>query len=169
MVWGAGKVGAIISAALAKKHVAAVPTKWLMNLGAGKVLKSLREINDGLLASGAQNKEVHAVVASSISKLETQLQSVAESERLQVLKTWLAEAEKKTPQLVVALGHAYLDNFKSVKVAKSLVKGIETEKSKVQQNIAGCTAEDWERKIHEEFPALKGYRVVLEPKEESRK
>lgn len=166
VVWGAGKLGAIVSGVLSKKYAAGILAKWLMDLGAVNVLKALREANDGLLASGVHNKDAYEKVNTSIASLEAKLLSVAKSERLRILQEWLSDAESKAPRLVVALGHAYADSFKSVKMAKSLVKGVDSGSPKEPDTVGGLTPTAWERKIHETFPELQSYRIAFTPKEE---
>mmetsp|Transcript_109475 Transcript_109475/g.172606 ORF Transcript_109475/g.172606 Transcript_109475/m.172606 type:complete len:250 (-) Transcript_109475:7-756(-) len=169
MLWGAGKVGAVIGGLLTKKHAAGALAKWITELGAVNVLKSLRDLNDSMLASGGQSKESHAAVATSIANLESQLQSVAENEQLRILKDWLENLESKAPRLAVALGHAYLDTFKSVKMAKAVVKGVTQQDHKREPIIENLSPDEWEHKVHAAFPELKGYSILLVPKEETAK
>merc|ERR1712066_550743 len=132
----------------------------MMDLGGGSIVKSLYQLNDSLLASGAQTKDTHAMVARSIVRLEGQLQAAAESEQFRVLKEWLEDLEKKAPKLVVALGHVYLDSFKGVKLAKAFAKEIAQQDTKEQTapgSIDGWAPDAWEQKIHAAFPELRGY------------
>merc|ERR1712139_559421 len=89
----------------------------------------------------------------------------AESEQLTVLREWMERAESQAPELVVAIAHAYADSFKSVKMAKAFARGLNTESSKA---IAGLPATQWEQRIHASFPELKGYDVILVPKDKAK-
>merc|ERR1712072_1609139 len=93
---------------------------------------------------------------------------------LRLFRQWVEDMEKQAPELVVALGHAYLDSFKSVKLAKAALKGYDeappqapaSEKPVGAESIAGVSALEWERRLHAEFPELQNYRVLFIPKEE---
>merc|ERR1712232_1135125 len=152
--------GAVIGGVLSKKHAAGALAKWATEHGVTNVLKSVRDLNDAALASKAQSKESHAVVLKSISNLESQLQSVAESEQLRILKEWLEDLESKAPKFAVALGHAYLDSFKSVKLAKAVAKGVTAKDADKVQTIGEFSPAEWERRVHSTFPELRGYSIV---------
>lgn len=162
MAWGAAKLGAVVSGFVTKKHMMGAVAKWLTEQWtSGKALQSLRDLNDKLLASNAQSKESHEAMAANLTNLEKQLLCVAEHERIRILQEWLAEAERRTPELVVALAKAYADNFKGVKAAKALAKGLPTHSPDL---VAGQPPSEWEQRIHAAFPELKGFSVVLQPK-----
>lgn len=163
---GAGKVGAFLSGVAAKKHAEHTVVKWMTDEGAWKVLKSLNDLNDSILASGGQSTEAHSRIASSLAHLEDQLRSMADSDQLRAIKEWLNEVERKVPEFVVAIGHAYLEQFKSVRLAKAFMKGIEPPASATPEQIRGLPMAEWERRVHTLFPELKGYRVILVRKEE---
>jgi len=159
--WGAAKLGAAVSGAITKKHMAAATAKWLTEQwSSGKTLQSLRRLNDQLLASGAQGKEAHAGMSASLLSLESQLLSVADSKRMKVLREWLTEAERQAPELAVAIAHAYADSFKGVKAAKAFARGLEKQRP---NTVAGQLPAEWEQRIHAAFPELRNHSVVLVP------
>lgn len=169
MAWGAAKVGALLGGVAAKQHGPALATKWFAHFGSRKVLGALGDLNDMLLKSGVQDIEAHASLQQSINGLERRLASVAGSEQLRLFRQWVEDMEKQAPELVVALGHAYLDSFKSVKLAKAALKGYDeapaaSEKPVGAELIAGVSALEWERCLHAVFPELQNYSVVFIPK-----
>jgi len=68
--------------------------------------------------------------------------------------------EKQAPELVVSFGHAYLDSFKSVKLAKAALKGYDeapaaSEKLVGAELVAGVSALEWGGACMQSSPSCK--------------
>eukprot|EP00928_Gymnodinium_smaydae_P091748 TRINITY_DN75487_c0_g1_i1.p1 TRINITY_DN75487_c0_g1~~TRINITY_DN75487_c0_g1_i1.p1 ORF type:complete len:310 (+),score=79.37 TRINITY_DN75487_c0_g1_i1:103-930(+) len=181
LAWlGGAKLGAIVGALAANKHVTSALNKWLQQVGVKGVLRSIRDMNGTLLAAGVHHQPAHDAVERSLRALEARLASVGQDERVQVLQKWLGDLETMAPELAVALAKAYVDTFSPVRLAKSLLKGALDEASSSaggsnasaaaaeEELVAGLRPQEWEKRIRKEFPQLKDYDISFVPRKSSR-
>jgi len=163
---GAGKLAALIGGLASKKHVASLLIKAVQKFGVRRTVRVIREVNDQLLAAGGHSAQVHSTVTSGLNNLESSLTSLCQSDQLREIQEWLAHVERESPELVVALGKAYLETTPSAKVAKAVIGDFQASDSPAPQQIAGLTIEEWQRRVHEVFPELQGYKVLLKPEKQ---
>jgi len=169
MVWGAAKLGALVGGVATKHNLAVgLAKKWVQHVGVRRALQMVSEMNDKLLATGAHSKAAHEAVASSLRTLEKQLVSLGQSGSLRAVEMWLAELEKNAPALAVEVGKVYLDSWTPVKAAKTVMKGLPRDAPALipPSVIAGHSQMEWQEKIHDKFPELRGCRIVVLPPEE---
>jgi len=170
-VWGMGHVASALGF-VAKKPVAAAISKWVQQVGVRDTLRMLRELNDGLLTTGALNRKAHAAAHDRLVYFESKIDSLGQSEQLRQLQEWLATLEKQCPELFVAIAKAYLDSRPGTKLARALAAQLHgTKQSRKVERFeeetimtGGLTAKEWERRVHMAFPELNSYTIVFSPR-----
>jgi hypothetical protein len=170
--WGIGHVASAVGGIIAKKQVAAAITKWVQHVGVRDTLRMLREMNDGLLATGALNRQAHVAARQRLEYFESKVDSLSQSEQLRQLQEWLATLEKQSPELFVAIAKAYLDSKPAAKLARALAGDLQgTAKVRKTQHregetiiTGGLTAKEWEHRVHMAFPDLKDHNIVFLPR-----
>ncbi|CAE8729239.1 unnamed protein product [Polarella glacialis] len=78
-----------------------------------------------------------------------------------MIQKWLLDVEKQSPELFSAVAEAYLHKVPAAKLAKAFWDGLKDEDSKIPEEIAGRKPGEWEHRIHQAFPELQGFSVVL--------
>eukprot|EP00930_Biecheleria_cincta_P038721 TRINITY_DN26605_c0_g1_i1.p1 TRINITY_DN26605_c0_g1~~TRINITY_DN26605_c0_g1_i1.p1 ORF type:complete len:222 (+),score=54.34 TRINITY_DN26605_c0_g1_i1:38-703(+) len=160
VAWGASKAAAVLGAVAAKAKLGPAVWKGLEKMGLQASVSSIKDLNDKLLQSGIHSQQVHRSVADSLSSLEASLAAVGQSEQWRLMQNWLVDLEKKSPELFVAIVRAYVDSLPAAKLARNVANSF----PEPEKEIAGRKREEWERRIHDAFPELKGYSVELKEK-----
>lgn len=176
MVWGAAKLAALLGVAGTKHHVAlGVTKKFVQHVGVRRAIQIIGELNDAMLRSGSHSAAAHGLIAGSLQELERSVVALGQSGSVRAIESWLADLEKRSPQLLVAVGKAYLDTLGPVKAAKMVMKGVDRGEQVVNEaeeaasevvatlpeTVAGLSQEEWHRRIVDVFPELRGHRVLL--------
>ena len=165
-------------AALGVKKIALVTV--LRKLGLKRVFEELRALNSKLHTA---RPDVHPTasrdqVEAALTKLDSSVQGLRESEQLQLAWKYFEGLEKENPRLYQVLVKSYLDTLSPVKWASALLKEPGASSNSTTKTDAPTPLEAADlskasaegsallKKLHTAAPELSNYHVILVPKSE---